>query len=100
MRSLVLDLLLLTVVARVLPFPPPPPPMRSLVLDLPLFTVVARPVSPPPEPNPRVSGTFICAVAGSPNATTHAAVSIVVRRSRAIASSLWLVFARLAPLVA
>jgi hypothetical protein len=44
-RSLVLDLLDLTVVALAVPFPPPPP-MRSLVFDLELLTVVARWVCP------------------------------------------------------
>src|SRR3954447_21520318 len=57
-RSLVLDLLLLTVVVfPVAPFPPPPPPMRSLVFE-------------PPKP-----GTVNCADADNPGPITNAVVT-------------------------
>src|SRR5450432_159348 len=52
MRSLVFDLMPLTVVTPAAPLPPPPPPIRSLEFDLPLLTVVtpAAPLPPPPPP--------------------------------------------------
>src|SRR3954469_8923338 len=75
-RSLVLDLLLLTVVVfPVAPFPPPPPPIRSLVLDLLFLTVVVFPVAPFPPPPPPIRslvfeppkpGTANCADADNP----------------------------------
>src|SRR5437764_5101185 len=55
MRSLVFDLLLLTVAARAAAPLPPPPPMRSLLFDLLLFTAVARAAAPLPPPPTRAA---------------------------------------------